>query len=224
MTYLNIYILGFVFLGISSRYDGDEEGGSIIDLFESLDGIMWPLIGTALVIWVIKSKYTEIFVDKPREKEYHRQFNLDYPTLKDKQEHYDQLFLKRKKETEKKWQAKRASFDIVNRAHYAERITRAVVKEDYSSKNGYSTLIEYWTYDGNWRQGYWDGIYNYNDRNWESNTLCNTIDERMGDIQPLKDSTLPYHPIKPVSEGKILKGEDIGGNSYSLPIDDDLPF
>jgi hypothetical protein len=234
MIYLNIYVLGFVFLTKYSRYDGGEEGGSIIDLIESLDRIMWPLIGTAAVIWVIKTKYTEIFVDKPREKEYHRQFNLDYPTIEEKQEYFNQIFLKEKLKVERDWKIKREEhlykppiylpFDITDKAHYAERISRKVVKSDYSKNQGYSTRTEYWTYDGKWRQGYWEGVFDYSDKYWDRNTLCNKLNEKMGDIQPSKTAAEDNHIEKLTSKGNIQK-PDSGIAGINEPnIDDDLPF
>jgi len=221
-----------LFLQRATSYDGDFEGGSIDELMNSIGKMWWPLVGLVFFIWVIKSIFTEVFVDKPREREYQRKFNSDYPTIEDKQRHYDERFLKRKLEIEKEWEKEswRHDFDITNKAHYCQRITRDIVRVDYSSEKGYKLLTEYWTYDGEWRQGYWTGKFDYKDGYWESNTICDVLDLTMGDIQPKISTKKPNSPTNQENQNKTKKTEGVYwfepySDKYSNQNDgDDLPF
>ena len=180
-----------LFLQRATSYDGGDEGGSsifdIFRFFESLgENSWWIFVGIVLLILMVKSILKGIFIDNPREREYHRKFNSDYPTIENKQRYYDKRFSTEKLEVEKKWEKEsgRSEFDLTNKAHYSRQISRSVVKVDYSSEKGYKLLTEYWTYDGEWRQGYWTGNYDYKDWNWNRNTKCDVIDLTVGDIQP----------------------------------------
>jgi hypothetical protein len=181
---------------------GDEEGGSLIGLIESIGRIWWPLIIFILVIYILKSIYSAIFIEGPERRREESDFNKKYPTIQDKQRHYDELFQQRKARTEVEWKGQREEFlrtyefwiknsslpnypelDIRNLAKYAKHVERQVVKYESSSK-GYTLLREWWTYDGEWRQGYWTGKYDYKDILWEVKTKCDFLDETVGDIQP----------------------------------------
>ena len=181
---------------------GDEEGGSLIGLIESIGRIWWPLIIFILVIYILKSTFSQIFIEGPERRRAVSDFNDRHPTIQDKQNHYDKLFQQSKTATEKEWHRERdellenfpywlkysslqnlPEFDITNLAKYAKQIERQVVKQDYSSK-GFTLLREWWTYDGEWRQGYWTGKYDYNDSLWGAKTKCDFLDQTMGDIQP----------------------------------------
>jgi|LakMenE01Jun11ns_1017448.scaffolds.fasta_scaffold9949732_6 hypothetical protein len=216
-----------LFLQRATSYDGgDDEGGSIVGLLESIDNIWWPLVGIVLLFLAIKSIFTEVFVDKPREREYHRKFNLDYPTIEDKQRYYDKRFSTEKLEVEKKWEkeSRRYDFDITNKAHYCQRITRDIVRVDYSSEKGYKLLKEYWTYDGEWRQGYWNGKFDYKDMYWESNTICDVLDLTKGDIQPKISTTPSNQKSSPIKETKDLKQNIFLNETTNQDDGDDLPF
>lgn len=234
---MNIYytiLFGLVFLDYSSRYDGGEDGGSIDGLLKSIGAMWWPIVGIFLLFLVIKSFFTNIFVDKPRQREHIKKFHSDHPTLQDKQNHYDDKFRKEKLEIEKDWKKLREdylpingvfkpfSYDITNRAKYAKQIARYVVKEDYSSEQGFKLLSEYWTYDGEWRQGYWDGNFDYSDKRWEENTKCDFLNTRMGDIQP-KINKPPITPTS-ITETKKEENSKIDFNAIVSSEDDDLPF
>lgn len=220
-----------LFLQRATSYDGgDDEGGSIVGLVESIGRMWWPLVGLVFFIWVVKSIFTEIFVDKPREREYRRKFNLDYPTIEDKQRHYDKRFSTEKLEIEKKWEkeSRRYDFDITNKAHYCQRITRDIVRVDYSSEKGYTLLKEYWTYDGEWRQGYWKGKFDYKDMYWESNTICDVLDLTKGDIQPKISTTISSSPSNknnpPIKETTELNPNIFLNETTNQDDGDDLPF
>ncbi len=47
-------VIGFVFLDYS-QFDGDDDGGSLVDLLLALDKIWFPLIGLAILIYLINS-------------------------------------------------------------------------------------------------------------------------------------------------------------------------
>ena len=221
-----------LFLQRATSYDGDFEGGSIVSLVESIDKIWWPLVGLVFFIWIIKSVFTDVFIDRPRDREYHRKFNLDSPTIEDKQRHYDKRFSTEKLEVEKKWEreSRRYDFDITNKAHYCQRITRDVVRVDYSSEKGYKLLKEYWTFDGEWRQGYWKGKFDYKDMYWESNTICDILDLTMGDIHPKLSTKKPNTPSNQENLDKTKK--IVGYTYFEPPLNkflnqndvDDLPF
>lgn len=236
--YLEYSIL---FLQRAASYDGgDDEGGSIVGLVESLDKMWWPLVGIVLLFLAVKSIFTNVFVDRPREREYHRKFNSEYPTIADKQKYYDDLFIKKKSEIEEEWNDQRErylvregvykslSFDMTNKAHYSKRISRDVVKPDYTSDRGYKILTEYWTYDGKWRQGYWEGKYDYSDKNWDKNTLCDVLDINMGDIQPkisttISSSTNNQNNTQIKEKTKLNQNISLDENTNQYE-GDDLPF
>jgi hypothetical protein len=198
-------VIGFVFLDYS-QFDGDEEGGgSLIGLLEALDDIWWPSIGVILLILVVTSIFKSVFIDAPNKRMAIHQFNRDYPSISDKQKYYDLKFEKGKAKIEKDWNEQREyylknfpdwlnysplqnlpEYDIKNLAHYAKQITREVVKQDYSSK-GFILLREWWTYDGEWRRGYWDGQYNYRDGLWNAKTKCDFLRTDMGDNEPFNN-------------------------------------
>ena len=234
-----------LFLQRATSYDGGDEGGSsifdIFRFFESLgENSWWIFVGIVLLILMVKSILKGIFIDNPREREYHRKFNSDHPTIVDKQNHYDDLFLKKKLEIEEEWNDqserylvregvyKSLSFDMTNKAHYSKKISRNVVKPDYTSDRGYKILTEYWTYDGEWRQGYWDGKFDYSDKNWDKNTLCDILNIKMGDIQPKISTTIsssPSNQNNPLIKEKTELNQNIFLNETTNQDDgDDLPF
>jgi hypothetical protein len=221
-----------LFLQRATSYDGgDDEGGSIVGLVESIDKIWWPLVGIVLLFLAVKSIFTNIFSDKPRDSETKRDFNSEFPTIQDKQNYYDHDFWKEKLKIEREWDKQRKeflnregeykslSFDITNKSHYSKRISRKVVIPDNSSDKGFKLLTEYWTYDGQWRQGYWDGKYDYSDENWDKNTKCDFLDLTRGDIQPKvsldNSSNSNNHPNSPINK-TIEFNQNYEG--------DDLPF
>lgn len=240
MNISHTILFGLVFLDYSSRYDGGEDGGSIIGLLEAIGEIWWPMIGLILLILMVTSIFKGIFIESPRRRQSEYEFNLKYPTLQEKQKYYDSIFQKSKLEAEKEWNKEREyhlnnfpdwlylsplqnlpEYDIKNLASYAKRVQREVVKIEYNSK-GYSTLREYWTYDGEWRQGYWDGQYNYRDGLWKAKTKCDFLRLDMGDIQP-KINKAPN--TASITETKKEENTKI---DYTAPVssgdDDDLPF
>ncbi len=171
-----------------TRFDGgDDDGGSIIGLMYALGKIWWPMIILVIIIFMIKSIFSQIFIEGPEKRKAEYEFNLSYPSLKEKQDYYDKRFELDKNEAERKWleESRRHDYDITNLARYAKRISRDVVELENTSK-GHKLLREYWTFDGQWRQGYWDGDYDYNDRLWESRTICDVLRTEMGDIHPPK--------------------------------------
>jgi hypothetical protein len=208
--------IGWILLDYS-RYDGgDEDGGSLIGLFEALDRIWWPTIIIVLIVLAIKSIFSGN--SKPSPVEVNSQTNTSQivstsnnsisPTSEGsspkskfansiylKQDYQDSKFLKLKENAEQKWMSdKRKNFiDITNLASHALHVKRVVVHPDETAILGVRLLDEYWTFDGEWRQGYWRGMSDYdkpfflsdsNSKNQNQNSRCDYLDTVWGAIQP----------------------------------------
>jgi hypothetical protein len=221
-----IITIGWILLNYS-RYDGgDEDAGTLMELAMALDRIILPTIILVFIIFVIKSIFSGN--SKPGPVQGGRQTDSiprvstnnnsiaqtsERSSPKSKreippyhqQDYQNRKFLTLKERAENEWMSnqRKTLFDITNLAYFAQHVRRLVVQHDESVIFGVRLLDEYWTFDGEWRQGYWRGMSDYdnpfflldsNSKNQNQNSRCDYLDTAWGHIQP--ESAFHYLPAE----------------------------
>lgn len=121
MINFQIFKIGIVFLDYS-QFDGDDEGGSIIELIETLGEIWWPLIGFILLVLMLRDVFSKLFSKGGIFDFSDDNYLSKNATIEERQIHADRHFENMKKYKEKGWHTQKV--------FYLEKYSKLMAKKN----------------------------------------------------------------------------------------------